>query len=315
MRLLGRKKAEETAVTVQGPRNVNPERLIGEAIEKGLSVETMKELLAMRRELKEEWAKEQYFAALARFQTALPAIQKLKEVLNKDWETVRYRYAPLDVITAAVAPLFERHGFSYMVRASQEKSWMTAECIIHHIGGHSETTSFSVPIDAEAYMSAAQKVAAALTYSKRYAFCNGFGIMTTEEDPDGALEAEPLKPVREVRTARKIPLGDTVGTDATKAPNPYDKPMAEAPKQELTLEAEESTGATDVTRGTDAPGLKKKIMDDYINTDKLPVSDTGDGKPGKVDTMKAVAQAGTDTAKLTAVLKHLEETYGKEVTT
>ena len=40
-------------------------------------------------------------------------------------------------------------------------------------------------------MSAQQKVGAALTFAKRYAFCNAFGIMTGDEDND-ANQAAPV---------------------------------------------------------------------------------------------------------------------------
>src|SRR3990167_3791525 len=36
-------------------------------------------------------------------------------------------------------------------------------------------------------MNAAQKVASALTYAKRYAFCNAFGILTGDADDDARL--------------------------------------------------------------------------------------------------------------------------------
>ena len=40
------------------------EELISQAIDKGVSVETMEKLLAMRKELKNEWAKEQFDKAM-----------------------------------------------------------------------------------------------------------------------------------------------------------------------------------------------------------------------------------------------------------
>jgi hypothetical protein len=51
--------------------------------------------------------------------------------------------------------------------------------------GHSQESDFTVPIDEKAFMNAPQKVASALTFAKRYAFCNAFGILTGDEDNDG----------------------------------------------------------------------------------------------------------------------------------
>ena len=46
-------------------KEFSAETLIAQAIDKAVPVETMEKLLAMRRELKAEWAKEQFDAAIA----------------------------------------------------------------------------------------------------------------------------------------------------------------------------------------------------------------------------------------------------------
>jgi len=164
---------------------VNPEVLIAQAIEKGLPVETMERLLAMRAQLQAEAARGEFFGALSAMQSRLPRVQKGKTVMSTDGRTVRYRYANLDDIVAGIQPLLLEHGFSFTVKTRQDPTQVTAICEIHHRGGHTEATEFTIPIDPKAYMNAAQKVASALTYAKRYAFCNGFGVLTGDEDDDG----------------------------------------------------------------------------------------------------------------------------------
>ena len=39
-----------------------------------------------------------------------------------------------------------------------------------------------------AMMNAPQQTAATMTYAKRYAFCNAFGIMTGDEDTDAVID-------------------------------------------------------------------------------------------------------------------------------
>ena len=56
---------------------------ISQAIEKGLPVETMEKLFALREKVKAEQAREAYVEALASFQSEVPAIKKTKKVLNK----------------------------------------------------------------------------------------------------------------------------------------------------------------------------------------------------------------------------------------
>lgn len=166
--------------------NVNPENLIAQAIEKGLPVETMEKLLAMRRELKEEVAKEQYYISLSQFQKQCPVIKKESKVdfTGKTGKRTKYEYAGLDSIVSQVRDLLEANGFSYTVKTKQTEKSVMAICESHHVAGYSDSTFFEIPIDYDAYMNAAQKVASALTYAKRYAFCNAFGIMTGDEDDD-----------------------------------------------------------------------------------------------------------------------------------
>lgn len=181
---------EETSLAVAGN---SAEALISQAIQKGVDVGVMERLLAMRTQLKQESAKEAYDSAMSLFQADCPTIQKTKKVLNKD-KIVRYAYAPLEDIVTQVKKFIQAHGFSYTIDTLVEDGWVTAICKTTHEFGHSETSSFKVPIDKEGYMSAPQKFASALTFAKRYAVCNAFGILTGDEDDDTqALIAEEKK--------------------------------------------------------------------------------------------------------------------------
>ena len=182
------KKVERMPAKVERKKPENPEVLIQKAIEKGLPVETMERLLAMRKELKEEAAKEAFFNDLSRFQASIPEIPKNKKVYNKDG-TLRYSYAPLDVIIKSLKKAISDHGFSYTITTQQTDSTITATCNLHHRDGHTERTSLTVPIDKDAYMTDTQKIASALTYAKRYAFCDALGIMTSDEDDDAQATA------------------------------------------------------------------------------------------------------------------------------
>jgi hypothetical protein len=158
--------------------------LIAQAIDKNVPVETMEKLLSMRMQLKAEWAKEQYHEALAAFQAEMPILKKTKIVMNKDGKTERYRYAPLDSIVTQLRSLIEKHGFSYRIEAGIDGRVVNATCAVTHTAGHSESSSFAVPIDPDAYMNEAQKYAAALTFAKRYAFCDSLGVLTGDQDDD-----------------------------------------------------------------------------------------------------------------------------------
>lgn len=187
-----KKKPTQVAEVIQTPATPAPmqsqsvEQLISQAISQNVPVETMERLLAMRRELKAEWAKEQYVISMANLQATLPIVKKTKLVKTKDGSDA-YRYAPLDSIILQTKALIQKHGFSYSTEVDTTKPGIVkATCVITHIAGHKERYEMEVPLGGKtAIMSDTQVTASASTFAKRYAFCNGFGIMTSDEDADG----------------------------------------------------------------------------------------------------------------------------------
>jgi len=157
---------------------------IQQAITAGLPIETMEKLFALYERDKAGKAKEAYISALAAFQSECPIIQKTKKVLNKDGRTVRYQYAPLEAIIEQIKKPLSSNGLSYRWEVKNEPDFIEAVSIITHKMGHSESSSFKVPIDKEGFMTAPQKYASALTFAKRYSLCDVLGISTGDEDTD-----------------------------------------------------------------------------------------------------------------------------------
>jgi hypothetical protein len=163
------------------------EALITKAIEKNVPVETMERLLAMRKDLKAEWAKEEYVKAMAGFQADCPVIEKTKKVHTKTGQ-LAYMYAPIESIVEQVKKHLKNHGFSYSSNMELIENGTTKVKVsikVTHAAGHSEVTEMTVPLGTQTQiMSQTQVVAAAQTFAKRYAFCNAFGILTGDEDTD-----------------------------------------------------------------------------------------------------------------------------------
>lgn len=160
------------------------EKLISKAIDNNIPVDTMERLLAMRKDLKSEWAKEEFGKAMAKFQADCPTIQKTKEVKTRSGE-VAYRYAPIESIVDQVKEVLQGNGFSYSTGMIMLDHGVEVSVKVTHIGGHTEITKMTVPLGNKTQvMSDSQVVAAASTFAKRYAFCNAFGILTGDEDND-----------------------------------------------------------------------------------------------------------------------------------
>ena len=176
---------------------VSPEALIMQAMNQGASFETIKEMLDLKERIQKQEAEKMFRIAMSKFQAECPVIIKSNGVdytSKKSGTRVKYNYASLDKIIAAVKGLLGKYELSYTFTTNQSETSVTAICHAFHIAGHVESTLFTVPVDLEAYMNAAQKVASALTYAKRYAFCNAFGILTGDIDDDAnALSPEDKK--------------------------------------------------------------------------------------------------------------------------
>ncbi len=187
------KETKDLAVVPATIANFNIESLMAKAIEQGLSPETMEKFLAMRQQLKAEWATEQYNRAMASFQSECPTIQKTKEVKN-DSGKVLYKYAPIESIVEQVKPYLQKYGFSYSTSMEVLADGVKVVCKVIHQDGHSEESPMQVPLGTKTgIMSSSQQTAAAQTFAKRYAFCNAFGILTGDEDNDGANIAPATK--------------------------------------------------------------------------------------------------------------------------
>lgn len=183
-------KTHEVGVGATAPvipaQGVSIEALLSSAVANGVPVETMERLLAMRRELKAEAAKEAFDLAMAGFQSECPTIQKTKEVRTRAG-IVAYSFAPIESIVQQVRHLLKQYGFSYSFRMENTEEGVKVVCRVVHSAGHSEETPMEVPIGNKTdVMSNSQVTAAATTFAKRYAFLNAFGIMTGDEDTDGA---------------------------------------------------------------------------------------------------------------------------------
>ena len=166
-----------------------PEELIRLGILKGISVEALEKLLAMRRELKAEFAREAFNVAMANFQADCPIVKKDTPggETRATGETA-YFYAPLESIVKQVKGLIKENGFSYAFQTYTLETGVKVVCVVKHKLGHFESSDITVPLSAGTkIMSAPQITMAAMTFAKRYAFCNAFGILTGDEDNEDKM--------------------------------------------------------------------------------------------------------------------------------
>lgn len=191
--------------------SIEPQALIRAAIDNKAPVDIMERLFSLRERLQKEAAERAYRESMAILQAEFPVISKKQEATRKKKGTTNdervhfYNYAPIEDIVSAknkkgktVAELISKHGFSYSTdtkikmneqatKESRTIGVLEAIVKITHVMGHNETSTFTGPISSNEYISDLQAAGAANTFCMRYAFKNGFGIITGKNDNDGNL--------------------------------------------------------------------------------------------------------------------------------
>jgi hypothetical protein len=194
----------------------NPENFIMVALQQGASIDVLERLLGLKERIQKDEAEKAFREAMSNFQAECPVIPKKKVVLNADGATTRYKYAPLDTIVKIAQPFIGKNGLSYDIETTtindESQKGIQIKMRIFHVLGHSKETSFFTPIDPKAYMNEPQKWASAQTFAKRYAFQNGFGILTGDTDDDGNIlgNAKADKKVEAENLAKLEALPDAI---------------------------------------------------------------------------------------------------------
>lgn len=171
--------------------------VINNAVANNASVEVLERLYALYERQQAAEAKRQFDEAMANFQAECPIIVKSQPGAKTRSGAVAYHYAPLDRIVSAVRELLNKYGLSYSFDTENEEGTIRVICTVKHVGGHSERSTVQFRLGTKTdVMSCTQQDAATVTYNKRYAFCNAFGIMTGDTDTDCADDLGGIDAVR-----------------------------------------------------------------------------------------------------------------------
>lgn len=177
---------KEKSIIKTDERIDQPMPLIQMAIEKGAAIETLERLMSLQERWEASKAKKAFNEAMANFQGNCPVIKRKKDGGKTDSGMVAYKYAELGTIVDQVRSLLQKYGLSYSIKTTFAPNKVTAICIAKHLAGHSEESEVEMPLATKTkIMNDPQQIGATITYAKRYAFCNAFGIMTEGEDVDG----------------------------------------------------------------------------------------------------------------------------------
>lgn len=159
------------------------------AVESQLPAESLERIVALAERMEDRAGARAFNVALAEFRHAVPDISHTRVVNTGKY---KYSYAELHAIEGIIEPFERAHGFTHTFDSEWEEGKVRATCIIRHVGGHSERTSFAAPVDRKAVMNDTQKAASAVSYACRQALRLAYGLRIVPvmagapgEDDDG----------------------------------------------------------------------------------------------------------------------------------
>lgn len=164
----------------------SPMSLLELAVVNNASIDALEKIML----LKERWDKEQariaFYTAMSLFQSKCPIIKRTKEGGRTKDGVVAYKYAPIEDMVEQTKELIGECGFSYTLDTPITlDDGVEIKIKVSHIAGHSEITTVKMPFVKENnLLSPPQMIGATMSYAKRYAFANAFGIITGEDDTD-----------------------------------------------------------------------------------------------------------------------------------
>lgn len=179
--------------------NISPSQLIMAALDRGIPAESLEKLVALQERMEDRNARKEFARALAKFKTECPVITKSRHVaIEGRSSSYGYDYAPLEEAYPVMEPFLESNGFTVKWdRTVDGKGMLTSVCTLRHEGGHSDSSSFTLPTESSnPGMSVQHKYSGAATFADRKSLFAVLGIVAEKEEAAAAREVDPT-PVSE----------------------------------------------------------------------------------------------------------------------
>lgn len=129
---------------LSGLRVSNPATaIIQHGMEKGMTVEQMREMFNFYKEMEAEQARKEFASALSAVCASVKEIVATREVKNKQGQTM-YRYANLSDLKKEVDPYLKANGLSVSFDTVPDPNRAIVLMRLSHVNGHSETSTYSV---------------------------------------------------------------------------------------------------------------------------------------------------------------------------
>jgi len=150
-------------------------------------------LIRLQREIIDREARQQFVRAMRAAQAEMQPI--LRTAQNSSTNS---RYAPLEVIDAAIRPIYTRHGFCMEFNSEPVEGGVRLICELTHDGGHMKTRSLEAALDSagpqgKANKTPVQALVSSTTYLRRTLTCLVWNLAMTNEDTDGNQDGRAVR--------------------------------------------------------------------------------------------------------------------------
>ena len=181
--------------------------MISEAVRAGQSIDVIRELKNMAKELADDGARRAFEAAMSAAKSEIPTITKNRTVdFSSAKGRTHYAHEDLGGIAKVVDPILGKHGLSYRFETTTEAKQVKVVCIVSHREGHSVRNELSAGHDESGNKNSIQAVGSTITYLQRYTLKAALGLAASTDD-DGAKSEQKmtaaLKP-EQVETIRDL---------------------------------------------------------------------------------------------------------------
>lgn len=164
----------------------NPMQMLAVAVQQGMPIETLRELMQLKKEWEADEARKAFVAAMSAFKANPPEIVKDKHVsFTTQKGKTEYDHATLGGICSAVIKGLAQHGISHRWEVSQSENRIKVTCVLTHSQGHSESVSLNSAPDESGGKNSIQAIGSAVTYLQRYTLLAATGLAALDQDDDG----------------------------------------------------------------------------------------------------------------------------------
>jgi len=174
----------------------SPMQLMQLAIENSAAVEVMEKLMDLQDRHDAKQARIAFEGAMKDFQATCPSMQRTKELNMKNKKSGNMmkisKYTPLPVIWETIKPYLKACDLTARYKYETTPNEIRVGCMITHVQGHFDTTWLSGPAEDSGVKNPLQARASTTTYLERYTLRGALGIVTADDDDDGAGSGAPV---------------------------------------------------------------------------------------------------------------------------